>query len=325
MQSSQRSESLSMLPRPHGLEIGKILVALDFDNQALKVLEAALCIARTFRSEVFLVHAVPAHSNDDTLVKEDACFRESCIQAAIRKLKEAVAARPSLNSLTHHEVAATGSPFNLIQKLVASEKIDLIIVGSHGAMGLERIAIGSFAEGLVRRANCPTLVVGPHAVISGDLFRKVLLATDLGKSCVSATAFAAALAMHSQGELYSLHVISRKNVPILAQSPATEEQFARHSMRTSLPPDLTSQCSVGLLAKHGVAEEIIVDTATEYAAGVIVTGVSEGMLHDEHAPWSTFGAIVREARCPVLAIPNGAYLRTSDSGVSDTLLAHSGH
>jgi nucleotide-binding universal stress UspA family protein len=324
MQIAQRSESLSMLPRPQGLQIGKILVALDFDDQALKVLEAALCIARTFRSEVFLLHAASTPSSGDALVKEDACFRESCIQTAIRKLKEAVAARPSFNSLTHHEITGTGSPFKLIQELVTSEKIDLIIVGSHGAMGLERLATGSFAEGLVRRANCPTLVVGPHAVISGDLFRKVLLATDLGKSCVSATNFAADLAMHSRGELYAVHVINRKNVPILAQSPATEEQFTRHRMRTSLPENITSLCTVGLIAKHGVAQDVIVDTATEYAAGVIVTGVSEGMLHDEHAPWSTFAAIVRTAHCPVLAIPNHASLSIPKPGISDTPLAYPG-
>lgn len=304
MQLSQGSGVLSMRPRPEGLEIRKILVALDFDDQALRVLEAALCIARSFHAEVFVVHAVTAHASVEACSKEDIRLRESCIEAGIRRLKEVIAARPSLNALTHHEITAAESPFNLIEHLVASEKIDLIIVGSHGAKGLERLAAGSFAEGLMRRATCPTLVVGPRAVVFGDPFRRVLLATDLGESCASATSFAAGIAIHAQGELYALHVIRRRNAPILSQPPADEEKFARHRMRMSLPEDVTARCTVGLIARHGAPETVIVETATEYAAGVIVTGISEGMLHDEHAPWSTFADIVRLAPCPVLAIPS---------------------
>lgn len=304
MQLSQVSEVLSMRPRPDGLEIRKILVALDFDDQALRVLEAALCIARPFHAEVFVVHAVRTHASDEGRTKEAMLLREARIQTGVRRLKELMASRPSFNSLTHHEIAAAVSPFDLIQHLVASEKIDLIIVGSHGARGLERIAAGSFAEGLMRRASCPTLVVGPHAVVFGDPFRRVLLATDLGESCVSATSFAAAIAMRSQGELYALHVIRRRNTPMLSQPPTDEEKFARHRMRISLPQDLTSRCTVGLIARRGIPENVIVDTAAECAAGVIVTGVSEGVLHDDHAPWSTFADIVRQAPCPVLAIPS---------------------
>jgi nucleotide-binding universal stress UspA family protein len=304
MQVSEQSEVLSKPPRPDGLMIHKILVALDFDKQAVRVLEAALCVARSFHSEVFVVHAVVPRATDDASANENRDLQESCIQAGIRKLKEVVASRPSLNALTHHEIAAAESPFDMIQGLVASKGIDLIIMGSHGAAGLERFAVGSFSEGLMRRASCPTLIVGPRAVISGNPFQRVLLATDLGGSCATATGFAVALAMHSQGELCVLHAISNRNVPILAQPPSTEESFALHRMRASLPQDLSSLCTVELIARHGVPETIIVDTAAEHEVGVIVTGVSEGMLHDEHAPWSTFAHIVKAAGCPVLAIPN---------------------
>ena len=304
MQISPFHNVLSMLPRPDELKINKILVSLDFDDQALRVLEASLCIARYFHSEVFLVHSVSPDSSSYVNDKESACLQESSIQSGIKRLKDAVAARPSLNSITHHEIAAAESPFNLIQQIVASERIDLIIVGSHGASGLERVASGSFSEGLMRRATCPTLIVGPHAVVSGNPFRRILLATDLGEGCASATNFASAVATRFQGELYSLHVIKRKNAPVLAQSDAAEELFARHRMRMSLPQNITSSCTVGLLVRHGAPQKIIVETAAEYNAGVIITGISEGMLHDEHAPWSTFAAIVKGARCPVLAIPH---------------------
>ncbi len=290
-------------PGSDGFLIQKILVALDCGDQTSKVLEAALAIGRSFGSELFLVHAVSIQTPEEASANEDTRFLDACVRAGMRKVKDAVAARPSLNSLRHHEIAAAEPPFDLIQRVVASEKIDLIIAGSHGAAGLQRLAIGSFSEGLMRRVTCPTLIVGPLARVCGDPFRAVLLATSLGESCACATRFVSAIAKHSGGELYALHVIEQ-NHSVSPAPPAAKELTARQQMREALPSDITAMCSVQLIARHGSPEDMIVDTALRCGAGVIVTGVSEGMLHDEHSLWSTFAAIVRTARCPVLAIRN---------------------
>jgi len=50
---------------------------------------------------------------------------------------------------------------DLIEHMASEEKIDLIVLGSHGSSGLERLALGSVAEAVLRKAGCPVLVVGP--------------------------------------------------------------------------------------------------------------------------------------------------------------------
>ena len=53
----------------------------------------------------------------------------------------------------------TGSPAAQILKLAEQERIDLIVMGSHGRTGLSKLLMGSVAEGVMRKAKCPVLIV----------------------------------------------------------------------------------------------------------------------------------------------------------------------
>lgn len=52
-----------------------------------------------------------------------------------------------------------GEPAERILALAHSVEADLIIVGTHGRRGMERLMIGSVAETVLRNAHCPVLVV----------------------------------------------------------------------------------------------------------------------------------------------------------------------
>jgi nucleotide-binding universal stress UspA family protein len=52
-----------------------------------------------------------------------------------------------------------GSPTYEILKFAERQRIDVIVIGSHGRTGLSRLVIGSVAEGVMRGAKCPVLVV----------------------------------------------------------------------------------------------------------------------------------------------------------------------
>jgi nucleotide-binding universal stress UspA family protein len=57
----------------------------------------------------------------------------------------------------HHYLR--GSPVTEILNLAEVENVDLIVMGSHGRTGLSRLLMGSIAEGVMRQAKCPVLVV----------------------------------------------------------------------------------------------------------------------------------------------------------------------
>jgi nucleotide-binding universal stress UspA family protein len=63
--------------------------------------------------------------------------------------------RPGLRALVH---ARTGRAADAILALAAEVEADLIVVGTHGRRGVDRLLVGSVAERVVREARCPVLV-----------------------------------------------------------------------------------------------------------------------------------------------------------------------
>jgi nucleotide-binding universal stress UspA family protein len=55
-----------------------------------------------------------------------------------------------------------GSPYLSIVKLAAEEKVDVIVMGTHGRTGLKHMLIGSVTEKVVRKSPCPILVIHPE-------------------------------------------------------------------------------------------------------------------------------------------------------------------
>jgi nucleotide-binding universal stress UspA family protein len=56
-------------------------------------------------------------------------------------------------------IVRTGPPASTIAETAAEEEADLVVVGTHGRSGLDRLIVGSVAERVVRLATCPVLVV----------------------------------------------------------------------------------------------------------------------------------------------------------------------
>jgi len=55
-----------------------------------------------------------------------------------------------------------GDPAEEILKYVESEKVDLVIMGTHGRKGLDRILFGSVANEVVKRSPAPVLTINPY-------------------------------------------------------------------------------------------------------------------------------------------------------------------
>jgi hypothetical protein len=66
---------------------------------------------------------------------------------------------PTVPGVAHEVELLTGTPVCELLQFAQDMKIDLIVMSSHGRTGLRRLLMGSIAEGIMRKANCPVLVV----------------------------------------------------------------------------------------------------------------------------------------------------------------------
>jgi nucleotide-binding universal stress UspA family protein len=136
---------------------GKILVATDGSDRNRAAVDEALRIGRECGSAVHAIYVIDASSLESAVsggVSGDAwAVLQSEAATALAQIK-AKAAGVNLET-----VILEGKPAAEIVKFAKEQKIDLIVIGTQGKKGIERLLLGSVAENVIRSAPCRVLVV----------------------------------------------------------------------------------------------------------------------------------------------------------------------
>jgi nucleotide-binding universal stress UspA family protein len=192
---------------------------------------------------------------------------------------------------------------------------DLLVIGTHGRSGFQRLFLGSVTEKVIRKATCPTLVVPPRApdVPAGSpiQFRRILCAVDFSESSLDALAHAISMAEESDAQLTVLHVAEFP--PVLAGEPAVPvpdltrvreaaAADARRKLHGLIPEQARTYCTVDTTVVEGRAYREILRYATEGQSDLIVMGVHGRGVLDLLVFGSTTHHVIRASVCPVLII-----------------------
>lgn len=141
-------------------DVETILVPTDFSDHSERALDTALHLARKLDARLHLLHSYRIPVRPVTVY--DLSFPESLWQeihtAAARKL-EACAARARAEGLAVETELTLEAASDAILSALAKGRAQLVVMGTHGAGGLRRLALGSVAERIVREAPCPVVTV----------------------------------------------------------------------------------------------------------------------------------------------------------------------
>jgi len=140
-----------------------ILVPIDFSDETDFVLNRALAMASSAATKFSLIHVVeysPYLFPPDTPLPVDFDLEQQFLAKAKERL-EALAQSKDLSGASLYVEA--GSPTMEIVRVAQEQAVDLIVIGSHGRRGLQRI-LGSTASGVLHTAACDILAVRiePH-------------------------------------------------------------------------------------------------------------------------------------------------------------------
>jgi len=198
-------------------------------------------------------------------------------------------------------IVAYAGAVELIEQVADDEKVDLIVVGSHGASGIERLVLGSVAEATLRKVPCPVLVTGPNCYAEHYAFRSILLATDLETTGLRPAQYATALAQHVDSQLTLLHVV--ENTPHI---PGLDPEFLENSLcqkpRQLLPAHAEFFYAPKIRVEYGAPAQVILDVAKSELASMVIVGLRYRVALSDHLPWSTLSHIIRDLRCRVLVV-----------------------
>ncbi len=299
----ESAATLEAVPRLETTEIQftKLLAAVDFSVQTPLVMKAAAAIARSFGSELIVVNAATPMVYGTGMEPVPIETFDVNLDIAKARMVDLINSSSDLRTLNHRQIVAYADAGDLVEQVVKDQKVQLVVAGSHGAHGMERLALGSIAESILRRVPCPTLIVGPHCKLDHYPFRSILFATDLQDTGLRVAQYASGLAERFHGRLTMLHVVEPKSMRNKEQPEFSEEQTLQ-AMQRLLPPDLTTYTTAKVRIEYGKAGELITHTSKTENVSLIVLGIREGGTLPDHAPWSTLSHVVREAECPVLVV-----------------------
>jgi nucleotide-binding universal stress UspA family protein len=194
-------------------------------------------------------------------------------------------------------------------------KPDLVIIGTHGRSGFERLLLGSIAEKVLRKASCPVMTVprrAPDAVPAGPvLYKRILCPVDFSASSLHALKYATSMAQEAEGQLTVVHAVAHeieyasdieydKRMSV-ADFLAMREEALRRRLEETVA-DVRERCHVQPLLIHGTPWREILRVAAERQADLIVIGVQGRGAADLLFVGSTTQHVVRQALCPVLTL-----------------------
>jgi nucleotide-binding universal stress UspA family protein len=297
----------------------QILLATDFSEGSQRAFAYATAVARQYGSVLSVVHVIPPEPRDPIPLEplpRQLNRRRLDAEEELKKL----GAR--MNNLDHHLLLEQGSVWDALARVVQREKIDLLVLGTHGRGGLKKLVLGSVAEEVLRLAPCPVLTIGPHVPPAGsDIieFRRILFLTDFGPASLRAFPYALSLAEEHQAKLVLLHMVSPMPAadltpPAYGSSAYVADEFMKwqrtmrdestSKLRLLLPDDAKLAVEPEYVVGTDFLPEGILDLAATHKTELIVMGANRtpSPRLAAHMPWALTHEVICQAKCPVLTV-----------------------
>jgi nucleotide-binding universal stress UspA family protein len=140
-------------------ELKRILVPVDGSDYSVRASEYAVSLAKKVGAELVVVYVIDSVVLDQMSKFTERENTELDLKADGERYVKYVVGVAQSQGVNASSFLARGIPFEQIVHLAKGLAVDLIIMGSYGRRGAERILIGSVAERVIEYTACPVLVV----------------------------------------------------------------------------------------------------------------------------------------------------------------------
>jgi nucleotide-binding universal stress UspA family protein len=290
------------------IQLQNVLFLTDFSPAADAAVPYAAEVAKRFGAKVYALHVrtpvinpMTDPANWSTL--ENSAEAETQIQRhALRK---------SFPGMEPQILIQEGDLYAMLLDVIVRNKIDLIVLGTHGRSGAAKFFLGSVAEEIFRQAPCPVLTVGPFTSgkpLGQGQIKEIVYATDFSPESAAAAAHAISLAQEFQAHLTLMHVIANE-APGDLLLPSQLVKATEQHLRNLVPPEAALWCEPHFVVEQGSPAEKILEIAKDRSADLIVLGIHKPTGFPgaaTHLPIATAHKVVSHAPCPVLTVRGNA-------------------
>jgi nucleotide-binding universal stress UspA family protein len=293
------------------LEIKLILCPIDFSEFSTRAYRYAVSIAEHYRARLVALHVVELWKYpyaDFAASRGDyANFYRALRKGGEELLHEFVKASPH-DEIQSDLVVREGRAPDSILLFAREQKVELIVMGTHGRRGFDRLILGSATDRVMREASCPVLAVcqPPHDTLAagekghhGHHLRRVLMCADFSENSERALEYAISVTAEYNAELTLLHVVDKVKNPVQKEEVMTA---VTKQLEKLIPTRKRKTLKIGTAVRIGKPYQRIIEYAQEASSDVIAMGVRGAGALDRAVFGSTTYRVIQLGPCPVLVI-----------------------
>ena len=274
----------------------RILVPTDFSENAEKALKEAIFFAKHFNSELILLHVIESYLINSTLSKTIGFNKErneSLREAVKEQLSEMAEKISKEEGLTVTYEISMGKSYKEIAVQANEQDVDFIIMGTHGATGMEKYMMGTNASRVASTASKPVITINGDAKTSN--FQNLVLPLDLTKETREKVKKSIELAKKFNA---TIHVVS-----ILKKKYDSQEKKLKLQMNQVINyiKDKNVEVKSEVIKAENVAEEIVAFAeGIENSALIIMT--QQEMEITDFILGSQANRVIKHAMIPVVSV-----------------------
>ncbi len=297
------------------VEINLIVCPVDFSEFSIRAYHHALSLAEHYRAKLVAQHIVELwrypYADYAATAGDYDKFCCALRDGGMEQLQEFVKNHPN-NEIQPELVVQQGAAPDCILSFAQTQKADLIVMGTHGRRGYDRLVLGSVTNRVMRRSPCPVLTIckPPHESVAADMaagkerghvhhLSRILYCTDFSENSERALNYAISATAEYDAELSLLHVLEE------GPSPAKKDQAiatATEQLDKLIRPEARKALKISKAVRIGKPYEQIIQFALEAQIDLVTMGVRGRGALDLAVFGSTTYRVLQLGPCPVLAV-----------------------
>jgi nucleotide-binding universal stress UspA family protein len=293
------------------LKIKLILCPVDFSEFSATTYRYAISVAEHYQAKLVVQHIVELWRYPSAGFAASAAlydeFCQSVLEGGKEQLQEFVK-NCAHNGIQPEFVVQLGMAPDSILSFAQAQEADVIVMGTHGQRGYDRLMLGSVTDRVMRKASCPVLAVRtpPRDSMTADQdgrhvhrLRQVLFCADFSENSERALNYAISAAQEYDAELTLLHVLEE------APSPAKREKVisaATERLDQLIPPEARKTLKIKTAVHIGKPYRQIIQFAVDEQIDMVAMGVRGRGSLDLAVFGSTTYRVMQLGPCPVLAV-----------------------
>ena len=293
------------------LEFNVILCPIDFSEFSVRAYRHALSLAEHYRARLVAHHVVELWQHPAVSFAASAALLDEYCQSirenGKEKLREFVK-KHTHNAIQPELVVDEGMAADAILAFAKENNADLIVMGTHGRRGYDRLMLGSVTDRVMRRASCPVLAVRepPRDSVAAEKHQghahhlnKILFCADFSGNSAAALNYAISAAGEYNAELTLLNVLEDSPKPDHMEKDIAA---ATERLNAVVPPEARKALKIKTAVRIGKPYAQIIKFIVEHEIDMVCMGARGHGALDLAVFGSTTYRVMQLGPCPVLAV-----------------------